>query len=426
MIKIKGKIIKENEKYVDEKRELKSILTDFINENMLKYNNNQIKLIKLIYDNINPILKKYKDAYLIFKGGNVMNLINNNILEYFPENSDDIIIKIFNKFLKKSDNDFTIYLNPKISNYNKIYKKLNFEIFEALDKIRNDIYSNINYYFYIYNMNNENIKKSYKKLIENLNKEKEVNSIKLNPIPDQIILFDENKDIIVYEYNYQKTNYIYNSLNFTLEFNDVNNNLIKFSLLRTKINFLLNGRDNIAGELIDISIPHKDDFEISKIDNFNKYIKKNIIKIKNNEINLKYNIINNDYIVKDLFKILFINNKFPWDDKKYEKRLARLIYFIFLSMLDNEKISIESLNNIKYCFNNFNKIDNEAKCNNEYLYLLNNFIDDIKSNSELFNDFIKKVNYYIKSTVDIINEIIKYQEGKENINENNLYEINIK
>ena len=47
MIKIKGKIIKENEKYVDEKRELKSILTDFINENMLKYNNNQIKLIKL-------------------------------------------------------------------------------------------------------------------------------------------------------------------------------------------------------------------------------------------------------------------------------------------------------------------------------------------------------------------------------------------
>lgn len=437
MLKLENIIPYKGPNYEDKNKPIKNELTDFINSNFLKYNENSLRLIKLIYKELNKVLNLY-NLKLIFKGGNVMHLINNNIMKYFPPNSDKIIKEIFMPFLKKSDNDFTILLDPNIKNYNNIYYKLNFDILNALDKVRDNIIKNPQYYFDIYNLNIIQLSKLIKKLKIDLNNLNIINikNIKLNSITDKLIMLknknNPKSDVLIYSMDSNKNVY-YNSLNLSLAWRDFFGNLIKFGLLRTKINFLINDKLNVPGELIDVSIPHKNDFEMEELNStkkFNEYMKKNIEKVYDQENDIKYYIINTHFIVKDLYKILFITNLFPWDDEKYEKRLARLIYFIFLDLLDNKPISIKSLETIKNFFkiylkqlNEFNFYDtgyeSADKISKKIIkyHLLDNF-DKIK-----FDKFIENFKKYIKSVLSIIDEILKYMEGSTKIK--NLYKINI-
>ncbi len=93
--------------YDDPFKPHKDILTSFVNEQLLARNEHQIKLIKLIYKHFGPFTEKY-DIKLIFYGGNLMRLINNNIKLYLDPHTDEIIDKIFSNFVKKSDNDFVL------------------------------------------------------------------------------------------------------------------------------------------------------------------------------------------------------------------------------------------------------------------------------------------------------------------------------
>ena len=115
---IKKYNISDEEKYEDIDKNIKNILTDFVNENFLKYNENQLYLLDLIYTVLTPFLKKYK-LKLVYKGGNVMRLISNNLREYLSPIPNDIIYDVFRPFLQQSDNDFSIYINPNIKNYDK-------------------------------------------------------------------------------------------------------------------------------------------------------------------------------------------------------------------------------------------------------------------------------------------------------------------
>ena len=42
-----------------------------------------------------------------------------------------------------------------------------------------------------------------------------------------------------------------------------------------------------------------------------------------------------DYLIYDLEEILFNENMFPWEDKKYYKRLYRLFYMYFVDIFIN-------------------------------------------------------------------------------------------
>jgi hypothetical protein len=428
---LEGIIKNEDTQYEDLKRSVKGELTDFINEYFLTYNTNQIKLIKTIYNYINPVLKSYNipNLKLIFKGGNVMNIISNNIIKFFTNDSDKIINKFFKPFLKKSDNDFTILLNPNTPNYEMIYYDISKSVFYALNKIRNQIEENPKQYFEIYNYDEKKINTLFYDLLLKLNGLedafiKPINSIKLNKLNDKLIELKNNKNIVVYGSEYY--NYYYNSLNRSLIFKDVNDNIIKFVLLRTKLNFLLNKTYNIGGELIDISMPHKDDHGINILntnDKFNNFIKENVSEFTQNGIN--YNIININYIVHDLYKILFIANKYAWDDTKYKKRLIRYIFFIFLDLVNNHPISKESLIKIKKCFST-DLTQCESKDLNNLYKKMEEYVKDKKINKEKLNEFMVISKEYIKLIIDIIDKIIIYLDGKIKIDDIELYKINIK
>jgi hypothetical protein len=433
-----------DEKYSDMMKPIKDILTDFINDYFIYNSEGEIKLLKLIYNEVNREINKY-GVKLIFKGGNVMRLINNNIIKYFPPSSDKIIRNVFSNFLKFSDNDFTILINPNIENYEFIFYKINYDVLKALDRIRNILKKNESKYFYIFKLNDFELKNIKDELLEKLNKfciDKKKNddfcvkytNIKLNPISDKLIILKNPKDrkseVMIFE-DVGEKNYFYNQLNFSLDFIDYLGKNIKFSLLRTKINFIINDKINSGGELIDISLPRKEDFEMKKLDStekFNNYIKKKIDVEYNEEYDFEYYIINMKYVIPDLFKIIFINSEFPWDDKKYEKRLARLIYFIFLITIDKCKVSFDNLNKIKksftYFINSVKNINNNQKNENEYLNDLILGINESRQKSpdfEKMNELIKKTIFYSNKIIEIIDSIYKYQKG--NIKIDNIYNL---
>jgi len=116
--------------------------------------------------------------------------------------------------------------------------------------------------------------------------------------------------------------------------------LIKFNLIRTKINFnfvIETKRGgiqgfNIGGELIDISIPHKDD---NKSTHFYHEYKKHVQMYKLSypeKPDFLFRSYKYTYLISDLEYILFIYVDLPWEDNKYLKRINRLFYLYVIDM----------------------------------------------------------------------------------------------
>ena len=437
------KIFKRKDVYEDLNRPLKNELTDFVNKTFLKYNHNEIALLKIIYKKIQPILNKY-GLFLVFKGGNTMRLVNNNVLKYFPPNSDDIIEKIFQPFLKQSDNDFSIYIYPNIKYYDSMFKRIVFKVFEKLNEIKNELYKHEKKYFNIFTLKKVLYNRLFKELKKELNKiaNIKIKNVNLNPSTDKEIYFtkknDMNADIAVFE-NVSTNQYIYyNTANFALAFKSHNDNLISFTLLRMKINFEINDTLNLGGELIDISFPNKNDTEYGRLNTtakYNTFIKENIKKVIDKKNKFTYYIININYMINDLENILFFQRYYPWEDVKYNKRLARLMYFIFLGEIDSKKISIQTIDQIRNDFEIFNnylltlKMDKCKKINNLNICVLIKHINKLiyklpKKEIENFIIFIKRLLFYSNVIISIINEIENYMQGEQKIKDD-LYDLNI-
>lgn len=431
-------ILPNKEEYSDPLKEQKSILTDFINKNFLKNNKNELLLLQIIYKSISPFLDKL-GLKLIFKGGNVMRLINNNLKEYFYPLPNEIIFDIFEPYLQQSDNDFTIFIDPNLEYYDEIIKNVSYKIYEILSDIRNDLVLLPNKYFDIFNLNLNKKDELFRELSIKL----KANTVRLHQTFDKkIVLSNENNpksDIVIYEDLFNKKSYIFNSINLTLEFKDPRNETIKFYLLRSKINFIVDNSVNIAGELIDISLPHKDDFEMQKLNSskkFEKYIKDNIIEQYNSEYDFKYYMINIAYIIKDLFKILYKQFEYPWDNEKYNKRVARMIYFVFIDYMNEYNISINTLEDIKYDFTKFTNqlVSLNEKLINENGYLQIIFIATLglaykikntEKNKKNFENYLLTLVKYSNAILKISDNLISYLEGKIKIKEKRLYELDI-
>lgn len=426
------KVYEQSEEYIDEVRPIKDTLTDFVNDNFLKYNGNELALVKLIFEVFNTMIKtvrkQYKltkyDIVFVFKGGNVLRIINNNMMEYFPPGSDEIIRKIYLPYLKQSDNDFSIYLNPNLRRYKEISEKLIWCIYESLNKIREIYLSNLPHYFDIYNLSYKQRDKLTQKLIKDLNELKivDVKSISLSPTFDKFIKFDKDENILIHDIQNKPTTPYYNSVNQALKFKSPVGGVIKFDLARTKINFLINKNINISGELIDVSVPKKEDTHMKQFNTtkrFHKFIKKNIIQdLYNEEYDFKYNLINMHYIIHDLIKMLFVQREFPWKDIKYAKRINRLLYFVFLDMLDKIHITPNKLNIIKDIMDVFKKsLKNKKsikKIHQGNLMLISRLMHDIKSkrhNKAEYDKCIKIIEKNVESINAIIKDLKKFLKG---------------
>jgi len=131
--------------------------------------------------------------------------------------------------------------------------------------------------------------------------------------------------------------------------------LTSFSLVRLKINFLVNLEIdnnkysilNIPSELIDISISYFDDHKSkglftngNKINNlFTKYEFSNL-KLEQPFNFWSYNI---NTFIHDIYVILFVDSLLPWYDKKYEKRVYRFLFFSTIQLLSKSSTDIDDI-----------------------------------------------------------------------------------
>jgi hypothetical protein len=231
-----------------------------------------------------------------------------------------------------------------------------------------------------------------------------------------ITFYDDGDNIwrpnIVPINNNNDTNGIYCYLNETNIFKSSTDESTTFTLHRMKINTVfyfktkdgMYGTINFPSELIDVPITRFEDFKtrgISKDENFKRY--KNV----NNDNELIYYGYNLTGFIHDLYSMLFIETKYPWQDMKYDKRINRYLFLIIIFCLNTYKNTKDIITTIIDFINtgttNITLVDMN---NNRHNY-------DYDENLKLFINSIKKLSTDIK--VNTTQEFIGLQKDISDI-----------
>lgn len=367
-----------NNTYSEQNRELKNFFTDVVTEYILDSDKlfNLLYLINTLYTTtINKYILcnnlKDDDIIFIFKGGNVFKLIAEKFWMELPNQAMYKFISEYKPYFKKSDLDFSIYINPNLNI--KILSEITLISYHIQLIISDILHKNKNLFFKWFKYNKNYQKCLLDKLLIDLNKLnilQDENSIYYNKKFDKIdfdisnnyenqknkyiTFLNENEDITSLEdldnnsivsqniKTNNNTDFMYTSINNALKIH-TNNRVLEFNLTRTKINFNIYLNNNnlfIGGELIDVSIGH--DIAAEKFyKNKKKYL--DTIKLNKNDESFSINIYSYNYLYNDLKFILFETVYFPWNDIKYGKRLYRIFYFTFIDLFINSK-SIKNKN----------------------------------------------------------------------------------
>ena len=380
---------------------LKNIVTDFVTTNWFSTKKTSESIFLLVNNLFSYALTEYcklngieeDKIKFVTKGGIVLFMIKNKILKKLSSfiNTTELN-NFFEDFFKKSDMDFSIIIDESFSDsvYEKIYKDMNDLSYYILDIIRAIIIKNPDYCDFL-NLSSDEQNKKLKDLLHLINttiikyKGENINNFNFQCIIHQNIkhttsttfeglVEEKQQDLFIFMRN--------NKIRTSKPFDDVSNyimswnnsidntktdNLIKtkFHLNRVKSLFNLFYKSplstlkiyNIKGEIIDISIQHKNTTHLMKL----KDIDKNTISNENfnTKIDKKYTFYTGtiDYQIKDLKFMIFNSKKYPWENIKYEKRLYRLLLILFFKelMYDeiNYKNNIVTLKYLKFRINKY-------------------------------------------------------------------------
>jgi len=396
--------IAENEQYKDDMREIKDFCTDMVNFQIFSHTGAFSfmyvvdKIHKIVLDTYKDKkkLRKY-DIIFIYKGGNLLKNIKDMFFTKLPGDASETINKNYTSYFSKSDLDYAIYINPTLQDYDVIFKDI-CNLAYKIQVVLKTVFMSSPYIFFHWFKYNDVYRTYvldwYHKKSLTLNSLKDPHNTRLYNHLITAILFNnvssnENEDKRVYNERYNqyvhkssKTGKVYKaavytetksplyvSFNDAIEFKSSERLLLtKFNLVRTKFNFNIftenritkkEKKHEVGGELIDVSITHKDDADVH---HFFDNIYKNISTIeyhepssgflfKNPENAYSQYTYSLEYMYYDLHKIIFKLYKYPWGERKYKKRLYRLF---FVSIIDyfagnkKEKNDIESVNKRLY------------------------------------------------------------------------------
>lgn len=378
--------IEQTTEYKDDNRGLKDTFTDFVNDTILNNENSLFNFLYIVTELFQDAISLYKikqglkenDVFFILKGGNVLRFVAKNFLFNISGGTADILLNFYSKFFKRSDADFSIIINPNLDNYENVFNDMSLLTYNLLKHIQSIFKINKTRFFEWYKYDDiekkvllNDLYKEVQKLelsendtwktrkitglsFQNISTNNEPSYI--NP-PDIAVRFKErfnlNTDTLLWPID-NTNDEIYVSYNEALSF--MKDRLIKFNLIRAKYGFSVHYYDqinkkndviSIGGELIDVSIGHRDDVFVSKFYNsVNQYI--SLFELNISETRLfKFRSYSLIYLFKDLYRILFIDVTYPWNDAKYVKRLNRLFYIgyidLFTKFPDNKK-RLEYLN----------------------------------------------------------------------------------
>ncbi len=383
------------EQYRDDIRELKDFCTDIVNYQIFSHTGAFafMYIVDRIHKIVLDIYKEKKhlhklDIIFIYKGGNFLKQIKDMFFTKLPGEAAETINKKYTEFFAKSDLDYSIYINPKLTDYDNIYTDICNLAYKIQLTLKRIFMSNPYVFFHWYKFNDAyrtyvldyyhtkgtNTLKCFRDPHNSRLYNHEMTSIIFNDIsslgkkdarvykqkPNQYMFKSSDKDK-VHKYNVHTPlgGPLYVSFNDSIEFVSSKRLLLtKFNLIRTKFNFniytqrriTLEQQDikekmhEIGGELIDVSVSHKDDADVQ---HFFDDIYINVIKIqyieppsgflfKNLDSSYDQYTYSLEYMYYDLHKIIFKLYEYPWDERKYKKRLYRLFFISIIHYFGGE------------------------------------------------------------------------------------------
>ena len=365
-------------KIEDITRPLKNVSTDIVVNEFFSTKETLYRFMNIVYNNFRQALTIYRKKrnipkrklFFLYKGGNVLRIVSSEFLLELPSSATRELGKFYSQFFKRSDADFSIYLDPSIKNYDIIYHELSLLSYLLQDRIRIIFLSDPTRYFDFYRYNKEYQRQLLESYLSEYNKQEGFENEFYNLAVGKVSVYDDN----IYGLSNPDATLEFVDENHTLEVRKIANAMIKnsrsimvithnnsldftlnkirtkFNLTRTKIVFTLFRRDNtslnVGGELIDVSIPHKDNFGHSHFfEDLNKNVTTYKLSYKDCELSFKSSSLS--YLSKDLEGILFIQREFPWLDNKYGKRINRLFYLYFIDIFIRLEDSMEKTRILK-------------------------------------------------------------------------------
>jgi len=429
--------------FIDNNKDFKDIATDIVTNNILSSEDSMYNFLYTVYEIYSNSIKYYTDKFninqadilFVYKGGNILRILSQDFMREMPEYSYRNIYEYYMKYIKRSDSDFAIYINPDIPNYDIVYSHITIISYILQKNIRNIFNNNLDYFFDFYKYNKEYKQKTMAKWLDiftNAECLKDPKNIYYNNI---VLGLKFNNITVSNKYNYicptsnknentdgyeelYNNNITYTNsedisiqLNKTLDFIQVNDRA-KFNLIRSKFIFgivLYNSINNktyikdIGGELIDVSIPHKTDFLLT---HFFSGKNTQLYNLTYKDMQINFLSYTYQYTISDIEYILYRTKIYPWLIKKYEKRLNRLflLYFIDLSIKINK---------------NDNKIKVFSRLENDVFISIKTYsvdlINDIIHNIDIFVQTYKKYNLYIENLLIKIKDILKESDFENNL-----------
>lgn len=157
----KKTVFEKSDELIEPKKELNGIMTELLINEFVKTTEQSQKFLELIYDSFNDALREYKtrlhlsenDIVFLYKGGNILRIVSQEVYYELPGTVVDKLKNFYNDSFKKSDADFTIYINPQLSNFDIILEDINNLTFLLQNYIRNILLSNKEEYFEFFRLN---------------------------------------------------------------------------------------------------------------------------------------------------------------------------------------------------------------------------------------------------------------------------------
>ena len=449
-------------KLVDYQKELKDICTDIVVKIFANTEDSLFEFLSIILKSYQKVIDSYikkrglndKDIFIVYKGGNLMRFVWKEFIKEFPESLIKEFHDYYKDYFKRSDFDFSIYINPNLKNFQRIYDEMIILSYLTLRYIRINFLEVCDNYFDFcrYNDNYKYITlQKYEDVFTKANvfndpDNKLYYKWKFEGLKFENVNFGQTfgkyqgrKDFAVYPDGVVNLSYFaindydssyYISINDSLEFYN-GKYFVKFALTRMKLNFNVFMKDDlgkknvqkIGGEVIDVSIPHQKDEGVKK---FYKDLSKNIKEYSiTNKLNENLSLISYslDYLIDDLYKIIFNGVDLPWNTIKYEKRINRIMYLYTIDIFDKISDNISRDLVMKSLYNYFSsgnmleydniikmydflRITDTVKMFNSlsqknYTYSekieLSNFQMVLKDNAKIMNELTERINKYIQT-----------------------------
>jgi len=366
--------------FVDKNQDIKELGTNLVVNNFFRTPETIFNFMKLVYQRLEASLAKYriekgledKSMFLLFKGGNVLRMVANEVFTLLPPEARNLLEKEYSQYFKRADADFSVYVDAEKldgKDYDRVFNDVNALVFNELGKIRDELQADSSKYFNFLQLDSDFSMKELKKYFEQLPALPAVTD-KENPnwynakfsqlqfrdaqaIPGSQCFYTGQFDYKYENKNGQitatpmsdKPHWIANTDNRTLQWTWGSDptKIVKFYLARSKVifeyTFEKDGmltRKPIGGELIDVSLPHRDDARLrSFLDNFDNYVSEYTLISEQTGDQFTMKAYSPTYLVKDLQFIIFDSFERPWKGgDKYIKRMARLFFLFIAEMLN--------------------------------------------------------------------------------------------